>query len=69
MGRHEQILEFIKSFTKNKGYPPTVREIAIGVGLSAASTVHEHLERMEAKGLIERDKTLPRAIRIVQHEH
>ncbi|MHA7963569.1 LexA family protein [Paenibacillus sp. CAU 1782] len=67
MDRHEEILQFIKSFAKDKGYPPTVREIALGVGISP-STTHGHLDRMEIKGLIERDKTLPRAIRIVQRE-
>ncbi|HBM74322.1 MAG TPA: repressor LexA, partial [Clostridiaceae bacterium] len=39
-----QILEFIKKEIKQKGYPPSVREICIAVGLKSTSTVHGHLE-------------------------
>jgi repressor LexA len=57
-------LEFIKNEVKDKGYPPSVREIGEAVGLASSSTVHGHLERLEKKGLIRRDPTKPRAIEI-----
>lgn len=63
--KQNQILEFIKSEIKTKGYPPSVREICHAVGLSSTSTVHGHLERMEKKGLIRRDPTKPRAIEVL----
>jgi repressor LexA len=62
--RQLAILEFIKKEVKDKGYPPSVREIGEAVGLASSSTVHGHLERLEKKGLIRRDPTKPRAIEI-----
>lgn len=59
------ILDFIKDEVMTKGYPPSVREIAVAVGLASSSTVHGHLERLEAKGYIRRDPTKPRAIEIL----
>lgn len=64
--KQSAILNFIKKHVREKGYPPTVREICAAVGLSSTSTVHGHLERMEKKGLIKRDKTKTRAIEIVE---
>jgi repressor LexA len=63
--RQLAILDFIKSEVKEKGYPPSVREIGESVGLASSSTVHGHLERLEKKGLIRRDPTKPRAIEIL----
>ncbi|MFC4023063.1 transcriptional repressor LexA [Oceanobacillus longus] len=63
--RQQMILDFIKSEVKQKGYPPSVREIAVAVGLASSSTVHGHLERIESKGFIRRDPTKPRAIEII----
>src|SRR3954471_3057442 len=63
--RQQDILDFIKSEVKSKGYPPSVREIGEAVGLASSSTVHGHLARLESKGLIRRDPTKPRAIEIL----
>lgn len=64
-GRQQAILEFIKNEVREKGYPPSVREIGEAVGLASSSTVHGHLDRLEKKGLIRRDPTKPRAIEIL----
>lgn len=66
--RQTTILEFIKQEVKEKGYPPSVREIAEAVGLLSSSTVHGHLDRLEKKGFIRRDPTKPRAIEILNQE-
>lgn len=63
--RQEMILQYIREHVEDKGYPPSVREIAEAVGLASSSTVHGHLSRMEQKGYIRRDPTKPRAIEIV----
>lgn len=63
--RQNAILDFIKKEVKDKGYPPSVREIGEAVGLASSSTVHGHLARLEKKGLIRRDPTKPRAIEIL----
>lgn len=64
--RQQSILDFIKSEVESKGYPPSVREIAVAVGLASSSTVHGHLARIETKGYIRRDPTKPRAIEILE---
>ncbi|MDA3130529.1 transcriptional repressor LexA [Aliibacillus thermotolerans] len=66
--RQQQILDFIKEEVKQKGYPPSVREIGSAVGLASSSTVHGHLSRLESKGYIRRDPTKPRAIEILELE-
>ncbi|MBU5267702.1 transcriptional repressor LexA [Virgibacillus proomii] len=63
--RQQMILDYIKEEVMNKGYPPSVREIAKAVGLASSSTVHGHLARLEDKGYIRRDPTKPRAIEIL----
>lgn len=59
------ILDYIKSEVNKKGYPPSVREIAVAVGLASSSTVHGHLSRIENKGYIRRDPSKPRAIEVL----
>lgn len=61
-----EIYNFLKTYTENKGYPPSVREICEAVGLSSTSTVHGHLKRLEKKGLIKRDPSKPRALEIAE---
>lgn len=66
ISKQEEIYEFLKDYTENKGYPPSVREICEAVDLSSTSTVHGHLKRLEKKGLIKRDPTKPRALEIAE---
>ena len=61
----KKILDFIKSEIEEKGYPPSVREICAAVGLRSTSTVHAHLNHLEAQGLIRRDSTKPRALEVL----
>ena len=60
--RQQRILEVIREFTDDRGYPPSVREIGELVGLSSSSTVQSHLKTLERRGLIQRDPTKPRAL-------
>ncbi|MGP6157826.1 MAG: transcriptional repressor LexA [Vulcanimicrobiaceae bacterium] len=60
--RQARILEVIRDFTHQRGYPPSVREIGERVGLSSSSTVQSHLKSLEKRGLITRDPTKPRAL-------
>lgn len=65
--KQNEIYEFLKTYTDNKGYPPSVREICEAVGLKSTSSVHGHLKRLESKGLIKRDPTKPRALEIMDN--
>ena len=64
--KQSEIYEFLKSYTENKGYPPSVREICEAVSLKSTSTVHGHLKRLEKKGMIKRDPSKPRALEIAE---
>ncbi|WP_251859558.1 transcriptional repressor LexA [Clostridium sp. Marseille-Q2269] len=63
--KQNEVYNFIKLQIKEKGYPPSVREICRAVGLSSTSSVHFHLKRLEKEGLIKRDSSKTRAIEIV----
>ncbi len=63
--RQRAILEFIRKNIREKGYPPSVREIGEAVGLASSSTVHGHLERLQQKGYLRRDPTKPRALELL----
>lgn len=63
--RQKQIMNYIVQHTDMHGYPPTVREIGLAVGLSSSSTVHAHLRNLQTAGLIRRDAELTRAIKVV----
>lgn len=66
--RQQQIYDFIRAYQQEKGYPPSVREMAAAVGLSSPSTVHAHLSALEDHGLIKRDKTKPRALEVFDQD-
>ncbi len=66
--KQTEILLYIKREASNKGYPPTVREICVGVNLRSPSSVHAHLNTLEKKGYIRKDATKPRAIEIINYD-
>jgi repressor LexA len=63
--RQQEIFDFIKRYSANYGYPPTVRDIGKAVGLASSSTVHAHLANLEKLGLLRRDPSKPRAIELL----
>lgn len=63
--RQQKVLDFIAESIKQNGYPPTVREITLGVGLKSSSTVAGHLVRLREKGLVTWDPYVVRTIRIL----
>ena len=62
--RQRGILDFIESNMRERGYPPSVREIGEAVGLSSSATVHNHLATLQKLGYLHRDPTKPRAIEV-----
>src|SRR5213593_3843022 len=60
--RQRRILEFIRETVRERGYPPTVREIGEAVGLTSSSSVHAQLANLERAGLLKKDPTKPRAM-------
>jgi repressor LexA len=62
--RQREVLEMIESHMRDRGYPPSVREIGEAVGLTSPSTVHAHLSALQKRGYLRRDPTKPRAIEV-----
>ena len=66
--RQQRILDFIAETVRDRGYPPTVREIGEAVGLTSSSSVHAQLANLEKKGLLHKDPTKPRAMALSTDE-
>jgi len=62
--RQRQILDCIDASMRDRGYPPSVREIGETVGLGSPSTVHSHLSTLQRLGFLRRDPSKPRAIEV-----
>ena len=62
--RQRRILDFISETVRDRGYPPTVREIGEAVGLTSSSSVHAQLATLERRGLLRKDPTKPRAMQL-----
>ncbi|NUP99223.1 MAG: transcriptional repressor LexA [Armatimonadetes bacterium] len=67
--RQRDILEFIGEFQRNRKRPPAVREIGDAVGLSSPCTVYRHLDTLERRGYIKRDKGKARGIELVNDQY
>ena len=53
--RQESILSYIADTLRERGFPPSVREIGEAVGLTSPSTVHSHLATLQKHGFLRRD--------------
>jgi repressor LexA len=62
--RKQRIIDYIAATLRARGYPPSVREIALAVDLASTSAVHHHLSALERDGYLERGATRSRALRL-----
>lgn len=60
----ERVLNFIAEFTKKNSYPPSVREMCQGLGISSTATIVYHLKKLEEQGKLSREKSRNRAIEV-----
>jgi len=68
--KQDKVLTFIKKFVVANGYPPSVREIGAGLGLSSPATVHTHLTKLEKAGCIRKTNAKFRTIEVlVENEY
>ena len=63
--KQREIIDFICQFIQKHGAAPTFREIAKAINVSSLATVHEHLQTLERKGVIRREKGTMRAIEVI----
>lgn len=63
--RQEDVLNYIKKYVVEHGFPPSTREIGAALGLSSPATVHTHLKKLEDAGCIRKTDSKFRTIEIV----
>lgn len=63
--RQNEILNYIKEYIVQHGYPPTIREIGADLGISSPATIHAHLSNLEKKGVIRKQGSKNRAIELL----
>lgn len=62
--RQKQVVEFIGKYTKDNGYPPTMREIGSFVGVSSSSTIYKILRKYHDEGIIVITEGISRGIKV-----
>ena len=60
--RADKILAYVRSYSTEHGFPPSVREIALAVGLASTSAVHHHLTKLQEAGKLQKQATRSRAL-------
>lgn len=68
--KQNEVLDYIKKYTATHGYPPAIREIGAGLGLSSPATVYTHVKKLEEAGVIKTSSNKFRTIEIlVENEY
>src|SRR5437763_14323040 len=62
--KQQRVLEVIRTSLRQRGQPPTVREIGTEIGVASSCTVQRHLDALERKGFIKRDRYKYRSIEL-----
>ncbi len=62
--KQKQVFDFTFSFIKSEGFAPSINEIRNNLGLKSVATIHQHLQALEKKGYIKREKNQKRYIEL-----
>ena len=63
--RQKQIIDFLRNYLVDRGYPPSIRDIASGCGISSTSVVNYNLNILEREGYIRRHPEVSRGIELL----
>ena len=66
--REQRILDYMKREIKQKGYPPTVREICTALNIKSTSTAHKAIDNLVREGYVAKDPSKPRALMLLSRE-
>lgn len=69
ISKEDMLLEFIKNYQNNNGFPPTVREMCKAIKVSSTSTIFYYLNKLENSNKIKKNPNKNRALEIVGNEH
>ena len=64
--RQREIYDFIRAFVDEKGYSPSLEEIAANFGLSSVATVHKHVQHLVEKGFLRKAWNRSRSVEPVE---
>ena len=64
--RLTMVMDYIRKFTEENGYTPSVREIGQECGIKSTATVHSYLSRLQAKGLLNKTDNKKRSVSIAK---
>ena len=65
LSKHQHIIDFIRQFLVDRSYPPTIRDIVSGCGISSTSVVDYNLNILEREGYIRRHREVSRGIELL----
>ena len=60
------VLQFIKNYSNDNGWAPSVREISASLNATSTGTANYHLGQLESRGYIIRKPRTARALRITE---
>lgn len=63
--RQRKVLAFVERSIRERGYPPTLREVCAELGVTSTNGASDHLRALERKGYLRRDPTRARAMVLV----
>lgn len=63
--RQKEILDYLRSYAARHGYAPTLAEVGRRFRLGSLATVHKHLESLETKGFIRRERNRSRSVEVL----
>lgn len=66
--QEKRVFDYLKEQIREKGYPPSVREICAALGFKSTSSAHQYIARLAEKGYIDKGDLKTRAIKIVGDE-
>ena len=64
--RQRRMLDFIMQYSRDHGYPPSIREIGQAVGISSTSVVNYNLNRLVDEGYLDRQQNVSRGLRLTE---
>ncbi len=59
-----KVMDYIRKYTEENGYTPSVREIAKECGIKSTATVHSYIERLQSRGYLNKTDNKKRAVSI-----
>lgn len=63
--RQNEVLDYVKSYVANNGFPPAIREIGKALGLNSPATIHSHLNALENKGYLRKTNSKYRSLELL----